>query len=60
MPAYHPLGELAPRDEVSRAILREMNKSRGDYVFLDATNIKSSLLKERFPTAFSACLRFGL
>ncbi|HAS18230.1 MAG TPA: L-aspartate oxidase, partial [Nitrospiraceae bacterium] len=60
MPAYHPLGELAPRDEVSRAILREMNKSRGDYVFLDATNIKSSLLKERFPTAFAACLRFGL
>lgn len=60
MPGYHPLGELSPRDELSRAILREMRKSGGDYVLLDATHIKPSVLKERFPTAYTACLRYGI
>ncbi|MBI5286725.1 MAG: L-aspartate oxidase, partial [Deltaproteobacteria bacterium] len=60
MPDYHPLEELAPRDELSRAILNETIKSGGDYVLLDATHIKTSLLKERFLTAYTTCLRYGI
>ncbi len=60
MANYHSLGELAPRDELSRAIVTEMRRSGGDYVLLDATHIKSAVLKDRFPTAYTACLRYGL
>lgn len=60
MPDYHPLGELAPRDEVSRAIISEMKKTGGDCVLLDATRIKPSLLKERFPTAYKACMQYEI
>lgn len=60
MPDYHPLGELAPRDEVSRAIVSEVKRSGGDYVLLDATPIRPAILKDRFPTAYTACLRYGL
>src|SRR3990172_3970534 len=60
MPDYHPLGELAPRDELSRAIVSEMKRTGGEYVLLDATSIRPAILKERFPTAYTACLRYGL
>ena len=60
MPDYHPLGELAPRDEVSRAIVSEIKRTGGDYVLLDATPIRAAILKDRFPTAYTACLRYGL
>lgn len=60
MPDYHPLGELAPRDELSRAILLEMRKSGGDYVLLDATHINPATLKERFPNAYTACHKHGI
>lgn len=60
MPDYHPLGELAPRDELSRAIIIEIRKSGGDYVLLDATRIKPAVLKERFPTAYKCCLQYGI
>lgn len=60
MPAYHPLAELAPRDEVSRSIIYEMKKTKSDFVLLDATRIKPALLKERFPTAWNACKEYGI
>jgi L-aspartate oxidase len=60
MQRYHALGDLAPRDVVSRAIYQEM-LSRGDsYVLLDATAYRGHIpLKERFPTISAACGRFG-
>jgi len=60
MPDYHPLGELAPRDELSRAIVLEMKKGGGDYVLLDATHISPSILKERFPNTYAACRKHGI
>ncbi len=60
MSNYHSLGELAPRDELSRAIIHEMGKTHADYVFLDATRIKQTVLKERFPTAYKACMQYGI
>ncbi len=57
MPNYHPLAELAPRDKVSRAIIAEIKKSGTDHVYLDATHINPSVLKERFPATYNSCLR---
>ncbi|MHC6221399.1 L-aspartate oxidase [Arthrobacter sp. MMS24-S77] len=56
MPAYHPDGELAPRDVVSRSIALHL-ASLGDpngHVFLDARVVEAAkgqgFLEKRFPT----------
>lgn len=54
---YHPWGDLAPRDEVSRAIFREM--AEGHRVFLDATRI-GNRFSRRFPTIDRQCKEFGI
>jgi L-aspartate oxidase len=59
MPYYHPLAELAPRDVVSRAIVKEMEKTQSNYVLLDATKTKEDV-KKRFPTIYQRCLEAGL
>ncbi len=57
---YHPLGDLAPRDVVARAIDREM-KSRGeDYVFLDITGRRPEDTIERFPNIHRVCLKYNI
>lgn len=60
MPLYHPLAELAPRDELSRAIIRETDKHGSGYVFLDATHMSPVLLKERFPATYNSCMRYHI
>ncbi len=57
---YHPLGELAPRDIVSRAIFTEMKESGAQCVYLDMTHFKRSFLENRFPTLFKKCLEYGI
>src|SRR5437764_247024 len=44
MPKYHPMGELAPRDVVARAILHELEVSpaKDPVVYLDLTHLKAS------------------
>ncbi|MGB9803688.1 L-aspartate oxidase, partial [Desulfofundulus sp.] len=39
MPRYHELAELAPRDVVVRAILKEMGSTASDRVFLDLSHL---------------------
>lgn len=58
MKEYHPLGELAPRDIVSRAIISEMVRTKATHVYLDLTHLKEDFLKIRFPTIYSTCRRF--
>ncbi len=58
MPKYHPMSDLAPRDVVSRAILREMRKTLSDHVFLDFSKVKGSL-SDRFPTIYAHCKKAG-
>lgn len=60
MPHYHPMAELAPRDEVSRAIIKEIIKTGADFVYLDATMIDPDVIKTRFPVAYSSCLKFNI
>jgi L-aspartate oxidase len=56
---YHRAGELAPRDLVARAIWLEMERSRRPCVWLDATHFDPDYLRGRFPTVYTACLRYG-
>ncbi|QBJ94785.1 L-aspartate oxidase [Rhodococcus sp. ABRD24] len=54
----HPLGDLAPRDVVSRAIAQRLRESGGDHVYLDARGLKGFAL--RFPTVTASCLAAGI
>ncbi|MDR1735933.1 MAG: L-aspartate oxidase [Oscillospiraceae bacterium] len=60
MAGTHPLDELAPRDIVSRAIVRELNQSGEEFVCLDITGRGRDFLKARFPTVYTECERRGL
>jgi L-aspartate oxidase len=57
---YHPDGELAPRDVVSRAILAEMGKTQSDHVYLDITHMPSKIIVTRFPSIYRFCITQGL
>lgn len=59
LPSYHPEAELASRDEVSRAIIREMEKEGVSYVYLDATSLGEEYLRRRFPHVYQTCLAYG-
>ncbi len=58
MKDYHPMAELAPRDIVSRSILRHMVDMKATEVFLDARHIRR--LPAKFPGLLRLCRRFGL
>ena len=60
MTRYHPDGDLAPRDDVARAIWQEMEKDRADHVYLDMTAFSADKLKRRFPTIMSTCAEHGI
>ena len=60
MEKYSPLKDLAPRDEVSRAIYEEMIKAGDDYVLLDLASFAKINIRERFPTIFNNCLKYGI
>jgi len=57
---YHPDGELAPRDVVSRSIFFEMNETDSKNVFIDLSHLDSNFVKNRFPKIYSTCLEYGL
>lgn len=60
MQDYSPQLELAARDEVSRAITRQMEKTRHHCVYLDVTHLPPALIAERFPHISKVCADFGL
>lgn len=55
---YHPLGDLAPRDYVARAIDTEAKIAGLPYVYLDVRAVEA--LPERFPTIYHYCRKVGL
>jgi len=58
MQSYHPQGELAPRDVVSRAIISEMVKTGASHVYLDLRHLDAEFIKRRFPRIHSTCLAY--
>lgn len=60
MEHVHPLKDLAPRDIVARAIVREMMKFDIPCVYLDITAQPREFLKNRFPTIYTECMRRGI
>lgn len=60
MPEYHPDAELAPRDIVSRAIVRQLAKVRDTHVYLDMRHLPAERIKRRFPHIDAACAQFGI
>ncbi len=60
MAEIHPMGELAPRDIVSRGILRRMIKTDTSYVYLDVSHLERKLLENGYPTINKVCARYGI
>ena len=60
MQRYHPMGELAPRDVVSRAIVMELGESGSSNVFLDLTHLAPGFVRQRFPRIYQTCLEYGI
>ncbi len=58
MKDYHAMAELAPRDVVSRSILRHMLATRDTQVYLDARSVKG--LPRKFPSLERLCRQYGL
>ena len=61
---YHPAGELAPRDIVSRAIFSYLQKTHADpasaHVWLDLRPIAPETIQHRFPNIIQVCQRWGI
>jgi L-aspartate oxidase len=57
---YHPDGELAPRDIVSRAIYSHLQKTQTDRVYLDLTPIPIDRIRYRFPNIIQVCQHWGI
>jgi len=66
---YHPAGELAPRDVVSRAIFSHLQHEAGSEeehsnslpcVYLDLQPIPTDKIRHRFPNIIQVCQQWGI
>lgn len=60
MPEYHPDAELAPRDVVSRSIVRHLSKTEATSAYLDVRHFPRGRFAERFPSISKLCANFDI
>lgn len=60
MENYHPMGSLAPRDIVARAIDTELKKSGKPHAFIDTRHLGAEKIQKLFPNIAATCLHYGL
>ena len=60
MPDLHPMGDLAPRDIVAKAIMRRAMESGLDHLWLDARHFGEDKWRGRFPTIWESLQRHGV
>lgn len=60
MPRYDERGELAPRDVVSRCIMKEAARTGSEDFYLDITARGPAFIRDRFPMIYSRCLEEGV
>jgi L-aspartate oxidase len=62
MPNYHALGELAPRDVVARAIVKELelSGSKDPVVYLDLSHLNPDRVRAHFPRIYETCLQYKI
>jgi len=60
MEKYAAKADLAPRDEVARAIYEEMVNTNSSYVLLDLASYAKVDIPKRFPNIYRTCLRYGI
>jgi L-aspartate oxidase len=60
MAGVHPLGDLAPRDVVTRAVAARMAATGVRHMWVDATSIPAEQLEHRFPTILARCRAAGI
>ena len=59
MQDYSPMGDLAPRDVVSRAIIEHMQRTGATNMYLDLTHLGVGVRK-RFPGIAKTCAQFDI
>jgi L-aspartate oxidase len=60
MQGQHELADLAPRDVVAKAILRRMQETGSEHVWLDARHFGAEKWRVRFPTIHATLLALGI
>ena len=57
MAKYDNMGELAPRDVISRAIFNELKRGS---IYLDIRHKNRNFVLDRFPMIYQECLKYGV
>jgi L-aspartate oxidase len=60
MQGQHELADLAPRDVVAKAILRQMRDAGAEHVWLDARDFGVEKWRVRFPTIYATLVSLGI
>lgn len=60
MLGQHEMAELAPRDIVAKAIIRQMQLHGTEHMYLDARHFGAEMWEQRFPTILAACRAHGI
>lgn len=60
MAEVHPMADLAPRDVVAKAIMRQMRESDAAHVWLDGRELGADVWVSRFPTILESCRLRGI